>query len=362
VYIRVFYITVFGSDVGQSCLVVRVHPHQGQPSSAVMLSDSNRARRVPSHLLRCYGAHAAPICTHILCPKHICAASIKEDIVLVVMEQPFAEANFPVSEHAVLRQLLDRVLTMECAMATMAEEHKHTASMQLEQSTILHDVRQSVFDVVHTQRQMCAVLCGSTPSQPYACAQPQSAIAGPISGHNPHADSSSSHNSQSKSPESLVQLCPFPECSVATHKSCTATQSCRHMQVCQFCPTEDTRYLLIAQHMQLFQQNPRVTSVNVCCWCGGKWLDAASPDARSRHRGVCHHKVIVALQDPNRREQVSKDLTAAWTEKSLSPCKRLRGIADPHAPFSPPISGIEAWSTTNAAESDLLVDGGFLNL
>lgn len=244
-------------------------------------------------------------------------------------------------------------------MTTMAIEQKNTASMQRDQSSMLHDVRLSVNEVVHTQREMLAFMSSATTSAPYAWAQPI-VTAVPITGHNLHSDPSSS---TSKSPEtSLVQMCPFPECIVVSPKSCSATQSCRHMQVCQFCPSEDTRYLHIARHMQLFQQNPRVTSSNVCCWCGGKWEDAATPDARSRHRGACHQNVIVALQDPNRRLQVSKDLTAAWTEKSLSPCKRLRSVPEPHAPFSPPNSGLMGGWLELDGESSQLDDNSVVAL
>jgi len=270
----------------------------------------------------------------------------------------------PVSPHTTMLDMMDRVARMESVIATMAEQQTQVARMesalatmaekqslaaaiQNTQCNVLHEVQESVKSVALAQRQMYMMMVS-----------PASEESSPvIDAHGTHSTTTAVHGSpqSSTSPES-VKLCAFPDCNVASPKSCSSTKSLRHMQVCVFCPAGDSRILHISKHMLHFQQHPRVTDVNVCCWCNGLWHSSVSPDSRSRHRRACHQRAIIALQDPNKCGQMALDLTAAWSNSCMSPTKRARESV-PNTPpsssaaFSPPC-GASTVSGLNYAEVD----------
>ena len=270
----------------------------------------------------------------------------------------------PVSPHPTMHDMMDRVSRMESVIATMAEQQTQVARMesviaamavqqsqaaaiQNTQCNVLHAVQESVKSVALVQRQMYMMMVS-----------PASEESSPvINAHGTHSTTTAVHASpqSSTSPES-VKLCAFPDCNVASPKSCSSTKSLRHMQVCVFCPAGDSRILHISKHMLHFQQHPRVTDVNVCCWCNGLWHPTVSPDSRSRHRRACHQRAIIALQDPNKCGQMAHDLAAAWSNSCLSPTKRARATV-PNTPpascaaFSPPY-GASTVSGLNLTEEN----------
>ena len=108
------------------------------------------------------------------------------------------------------------------------------------------------------------------------------------------------------------------------------------MEVCTFCPANECRNLRIARHMLLFQKHPRVTDVDVCCWCGLSWKPDTTADARSKHRRRCHHVAIGRLQDPCTCVNMSLLLSRSWNTHT-SPTKRARNVEVTHIPYSPPV-------------------------
>lgn len=91
------------------------------------------------------------------------------------------------------------------------------------------------------------------------------------------------------------ELCPFPNCPTAGAK-CTALSSLRHMQTCLHCPNPYNRYLDILNQMCTFQKHPKVTCLQVCCWCAENFDPLQSTDSRSRHRSACRDKAKLCLE------------------------------------------------------------------
>ena len=230
-----------------------------------------------------------------------------------------------------MHDMMERVARMENALATLAVQQSNAAAIQRTQCNMMQDVQESVKSVATVQRQMFMMM-----------ASPASEESSPVVNvQGTHSTTAAAGSPQSSTSPESVKLCAFPECNVASPKSCSSTKSLRHMQVCVFCPQGHCRILHISRHMLQFQQHPRVTDVNVCCWCNGQWHDNVSPDSRSRHRRACHQRAIIALQDPNKSVQKALDLTASWSYSCLSPTKRSRASVYNTPPsdcaaFSPP--------------------------
>jgi len=165
--------------------------------------------------------------------------------------------------------------------------------------------------------------------------------------------------SKSSSPElGPIKICSFPDCSTLSPKDLSATLALRHMELCPFCSGQDTdRYLHIVQHMTLFQQYPRVTDVDTCCWCNVTWEAKVTPDSRSRHRKICHQTTLRQLQNPSESVAVTQRLIRIWTNTvpaSPSGLKRPRKEKEAVPPFSPPTNAYNdtfiPWTFCNNAE------------
>lgn len=128
------------------------------------------------------------------------------------------------------------------------------------------------------------------------------------------------------------QFCSF--CN-ATHRRGTATASLRHMLACVHCPQGACRYLAISTHMYLFKSAPLVGGPEHCCWCGLDWEHcksntniSLSPDARSKHKKMCHDRVHLALQpgksDPATNQAAKTVLDRIWSSGCVVSPKRSR--------------------------------------
>ena len=137
------------------------------------------------------------------------------------------------------------------------------------------------------------------------------------------------------SSQEMHALCPFAACACEV-RNCSAAKSLRHMQTCQHCPDPFYRYLHIAQHMCSFQKHPRVTELDVCCWCDVQFQTDQSDDARSRHRHACRDKATLCLQDVNTCQSMSNRLQQCWTVNLVAAPQKRR--CRTLIPFSPPVT------------------------
>lgn len=114
----------------------------------------------------------------------------------------------------------------------------------------------------------------------------------------------------------LPQLCTF---CCATIPRTSPTSSLRHMFTCTLCPASEDRYLRITEHLFTFKSAPLIGSPEYCCWCGCDWKDckgnSSSPDARSKHRKLCHQATALKLrsEDPALVQQTRDFLKKQWT-------------------------------------------------
>jgi hypothetical protein len=113
----------------------------------------------------------------------------------------------------------------------------------------------------------------------------------------------------------LPLLCVF--CGVSARRI-TATSSLRHMFSCTSCPPNVCRYLSITEHMLTFKNAPLIGSPERCCWCGLGWSDckgnSLSPDARSKHKKLCHQATLDKLRssDPLVQNETRIYLHSQW--------------------------------------------------
>lgn len=166
--------------------------------------------------------------------------------------------------------------------------------------------------------------------------------------------------SKSSSPElGPIKICSFPDCSTPSPKDVSATLALRHMELCPYCSGPDTdRYLYIVQHMTLFQQCPRVTDIDTCCWCNVTWEAKVTPDSRSRHRKICHQTTLRQLLNPVECVAATQRLISIWTNTapaSPSGLKRPRKEKEAVPPFSPPNNALDKekmspWTYNNNAD------------
>ena len=228
-----------------------------------------------------------------------------------------------------VRDVLARIVRIESTLYTLTIASQTTNTAISQSNNALSVLQQSVQHILGL-----LVAPGSQQVQPpqVAIYNPAAAnVAMPLAGPSLPpviAEQSSSQETHA--------LCPYSDCSCAV-RNCSAAKSLRHMQSCQHCPDPFYRYLHIAQHMCSFQKHPRVTGVDVCCWCGVQFQADVSDDSRSRHRHACRDKAKMCLQDANTCQSMSNRLQQCWTVKlDVSPQKRARCPAIP--PFSPPIT------------------------
>ena len=121
------------------------------------------------------------------------------------------------------------------------------------------------------------------------------------------------------------KLCAF--CDIAIRR-CTPTASLRHMIKCEHCSDSTCRHLAISEHLFSFKMAPLVGSPDCCCWCGIPWPECGrvaghsqgdkslSPDARSKHKKLCHTTVHESLQstDPDIVLKAKTTLDRIWKE------------------------------------------------
>jgi hypothetical protein len=247
-----------------------------------------------------------------------------------------------------VRDALSRIVRIEGALAALSynalQQQTLATSAQQHQSDIIEALRVEVRDVVQMHRHTQESIQDLALSQRALIASVASVhdSVGTPSLHG-SLQSSSSHSSSDNS------ICSFAGCLLdSASKGCSAGKSLRHMQVCPCCPTQTCRYLAIAEHMLLFQQAPRVTETDTCCWCGDPFEADASRDARSRHRSKCHAAAILDLKNPEVKDRRIKVLSATWSPLLGTPSKRVFGQADADGSsqedgpcFSPPRTGLE---------------------
>ena len=226
-----------------------------------------------------------------------------------------------------VRDVLARMVRIEGALAALVVSQTQAAAAQQTQHEMIDALRLTVQDVVQMQRDTQDTLIVVVQSQRDVLASVNSDSVGGSPSLRSLSSNSSDHS-----------ICSFSGCMLNTAaKSCSAGKSLRHMQVCTSCPTNACRYLAIAEHMMMFQQAPRVTETDVCCWCGVPFELDANPDARSRHRTKCHTAAILALKNPFLKDHMIQVLSTAWSPLNIaSPSKRDREGADTGSMFIPP--------------------------
>ena len=120
------------------------------------------------------------------------------------------------------------------------------------------------------------------------------------------------------------KLCAFCDTGI---RKCTPTASLRHMIKCEHCSESTCRHLAISEHLFSFKMAPLVGSPDCCCWCGIPWNECGkvaetglsqslSPDARSKHKKLCHTTVHESLQstDPETVLKAKTTLDRIWKE------------------------------------------------
>jgi hypothetical protein len=86
--------------------------------------------------------------------------------------------------------------------------------------------------------------------------------------------------------------------------------------------------------MYQFKNAPLIGGPERCCWCGQDWdncksskSSSLSPDARSKHKKVCHDKVHLALHveaDPATMQATKIALDKLWSNDIVLTQKRSR--------------------------------------
>lgn len=120
------------------------------------------------------------------------------------------------------------------------------------------------------------------------------------------------------------KLCTFCDTGI---RKCTPTASLRHMIKCEHCSESTCRHLAISEHLFSFKMAPLVGRPDCCCWCGIPWNECGkvdetglsqslSPDARSKHKKLCHTTVHESLQstDPEIVLKAKTSLDRIWKE------------------------------------------------
>ena len=207
---------------------------------------------------------------------------------------------------------LDRFSRIEGSIATLASQ---AFCAQSDTAATLIDIKNLLLSLVNSgsssQRQ---------PIQPMSPKPPQSNRNRGATGMSPTG----------VTPQQI--LCTF--CN-ASQRRCTATSSLRHMLACEHCPPGTCRYIAISSHMYAFKSAPLLGSPDRCCWCGNGWDNCSSvsserhpslsPDARSKHKKVCHDKVHQALQSDAKTIHDTKGvLDELWSMACADPLKRGR--------------------------------------
>jgi len=222
-----------------------------------------------------------------------------------------------------VRDALSRIVRIEGALAALSynalQQQSLATSAQQHNAEIIEALRLEVREVVQMHRHTQDAI------QDLALSQ-RELIASVASVHDSVGSTSCHGSLQSSSSQSSSDnsICSFAGCVFnSASKGCSAGKSLRHMQVCPCCPTQTCRYLAIAEHMLLFQQAPRVTETDTCCWCGDPFEADASRDVRSRHRSKCHAAAILDLKNPEVKDRRIKVLSATWTPPLGTPSKRV---------------------------------------
>jgi hypothetical protein len=231
-----------------------------------------------------------------------------------------------------VRDVLARIVRIESTLYTLSNASQTTHNAICQSHNVLNILQASMQHMMgllvvappviqHVQQPLATVnnaaaANGTQPPGPSAA--PVSAVIGePTSSQEAHA------------------LCPFAACSCEV-RNCSAAKSLRHMQTCQHCPEPFYRYLHIAQHMCSFQKHPRVTDLDVCCWCDVQFQADQSDDSRSRHRHACRDKATLSLQDANTCQSMSNRLQQCWAVNLVAAPQKRRCRA--LIPFSPPVN------------------------
>ena len=273
-----------------------------------------------------------------------------------------------------VRDVLARVVRIESAMATMHQltevaQIKLIATIQQQTAESQSQLLTAVQDqTAASQCQlMASVLSTTAASQSQLIAEMhhlfnQSLQQSQISMVSLVTALVAESQSKSSSPElGPIKICSFPDCSTPSPKDVSATQALRHMELCPyFYGLDSDRYLYIVQHMALFQQGPRVTEIDTCCWCNVAWEAKVTPDSRSRHRKICHQTTLRQLLNPVECVAATQRLISIWTNTSpASPSglKRPRKEKEVVPPFSPPNIALDKdtmpppWTYNNNADT-----------
>ena len=257
-------------------------------------------------------------------------------------------------------RLSQAVVRIESALAALSynalQQQSLATSAQQHQSVMIEALRVEVRDVVQMQRHSQDTINHLAQSQQEFIASVQDSVG------TPSLQSLSSHSSSDNS------ICSFAGCMLnSASKGCSSGKSLRHMQVCPCCPSSTCRYLAIAEHMMLFQQAPRVTETDTCCWCGEPFDTVVSRDFRSRHRTKCHAAAILDLKNPSVKDQRINVLAATWSPLMGTPSKRDRiekaegGSSSPEDEciYSPPATPQALANAFTACELQTLTDDNF---
>jgi len=255
-----------------------------------------------------------------------------------------------------VRDALSRIVRIEGALAALSynalQQQSLATSAQQNHAESIEALRMEVRDVVQMHRNTQASIQDLALSHREliaSVATVQDSVGSPSLNGSSHGSLQGSLHSSSSQSSSDNSICSFAGCVFnSASKGCSAGKSLRHMQVCPCCPTQTCRYLAIAEHMLLFQQAPRVTETDTCCWCGDPFEADASRDVRSRHRSKCHAAAILDLKNPEVKDRRIKVLSATWSPLLGTPSKRVFGQADAEGSsqedgscFSPPRTGLE---------------------
>jgi hypothetical protein len=164
----------------------------------------------------------------------------------------------------------------------------------------------------------------------------------------------------------LLKLCVF--CGASTRRI-TATSSLRHMFSCVLCPQSTCRYVSITEHMLNFKNAPLIGSPERCCWCGHTWADckgnSLSPDARSKHKKLCHQAVLDRLKcnDPDVVRGTRALLNTLWSipevVENVNNPKRPRGDLSGRAPAAFLISEPECRANPAFCQNDDALSSDF---